>query len=52
MVLEALIKAKRESEALPYLERLEEEFEKSEYLDEARKRIATLKMQAQGTTSS
>jgi outer membrane protein assembly factor BamD len=49
---ESLIKAKRESEALPYLERLVEEFEKSEYLDEARKRIATLKMQAQGTTSS
>ena len=49
---ESLIKAKRESEALPYLERLVEEFEKSEYLDEARKRIATLKLQAQGTTSS
>ena len=49
---ESLIKAKRESEALPYLERLVEEFEKSEYLDEARKRIATLKMQARGTTSS
>lgn len=49
---ESLIKAKRQAEALPYLERLVEEFEKSEYLDEARKRIATLKMQAQGRTSS
>ena len=49
---ESLIRAKREAEALPYLERLVEEFEKSEYLDEARKRIATLKLQAQGTPSS
>lgn len=49
---ESLIRAKREAEALPYLERLVEEFEKSEYLGEARKRIATLKMQAQGTPSS
>ena len=49
---ESLIKARREAEALPYLERLVEEFEKSEYLDEARKRIATLKLQAQGRPSS
>lgn len=40
---EALIKAKREAEALPYFERLVAEFEQSERLEEARKRIAELK---------
>jgi outer membrane protein assembly factor BamD len=49
---ESLIKARREAEALPYLERLVEEFEKSQYLEEARKRISTLKLQAQGRPSS
>ena len=49
---EALVKAKRQAEALPYLERLVEEFEKSEYLEEARKRIATLKLEARARPSS
>lgn len=49
---ESLIKAKRQAEALPYLERLVEEFEKSEYLEETRKRIAVLKLPPQGRPSS
>lgn len=49
---ETLIKVKREAEALPYFERLVEEFEKSEYLDEARKRITSLRSQAQAKPSS
>lgn len=40
---DALVKSKREAEALPYFERLVEEFEQSTYLEEARKRIAELK---------
>jgi outer membrane protein assembly factor BamD len=40
---EALIKNKQEAEALPYLERLVEEFEQSEYLPNAQKRINELK---------
>ena len=48
---EALIKMKREAEALPYFERLVGEFEKSEYLVETQKRIAELKAQAQVKTS-
>jgi outer membrane protein assembly factor BamD len=40
---ESLIKTKREAEALPYFERLVQEFEQSEYLLEAQKRIAELK---------
>jgi outer membrane protein assembly factor BamD len=44
---EALVKVKREAEALPYLEKLVQEFEKSEYLVEAQKRIGELKAQAQ-----
>jgi outer membrane protein assembly factor BamD len=40
---EALIKMKRPAEALPYLDRLIEEFESSEYLEEARKLAETLK---------
>lgn len=40
---EALIKMKRPVEALPYLDRLIEEFESSEYLEEARKLAETLK---------
>jgi outer membrane protein assembly factor BamD len=40
---ESLLKAKREAEALPYFERLVSEFEQSEHLEEARKRIAELK---------
>ena len=33
----------RQAEALPYFERLVKEFEQSEYLEEATKRIAELK---------
>lgn len=40
---ESLIKAKRPAEALPYYERLVGEFEQSDYLQDARKRIAELK---------
>jgi outer membrane protein assembly factor BamD len=40
---ECFIKANKPAEALPYFERLVNEFEKSEYLDEAKKRIAELK---------
>ena len=40
---ESLIKLKREAEALPYLEKLVQEFEQSEYLDNAHKRITELK---------
>ena len=35
---ESLLKVKRPAEALPYFERLVKEFEKSEYLDEAKRR--------------
>jgi outer membrane protein assembly factor BamD len=40
---EALIKMKREAEALPYLDRLINEFESSEHLDDAKKLAETLK---------
>jgi len=40
---ESYIKIKRQAEALPYYERLVEEFERSEYLEDARKRIAEIK---------
>ena len=43
---ESLVKVKLEAEALPYYERLVKEFEQSEYLEEARKRIAALKTDA------
>jgi outer membrane protein assembly factor BamD len=43
---DALVKVKREAEALPYLEKLVEEFEKSEHLVVAQKMIADLKAQA------
>lgn len=42
---ESLVKLKREAEALPYLEKLVQEFESSEYLAEAQKRIGELKAQ-------
>ncbi len=48
---ESLIKVKREAEALPYFEKLVQEFEASEYLVEAQKRIGELKAQAQIKTS-
>lgn len=44
---ESLIKLKRQAEALPYFERLVQQFEQSEYLDEAKKRITELKAQAE-----
>jgi outer membrane protein assembly factor BamD len=44
---ESLIVVQRQAEALPYLEQLVQEFEQSEYLEQARKRIAELKLQAQ-----
>jgi outer membrane protein assembly factor BamD len=44
---ESLIKAKREAEALPYFEKLVQEFETSEHLVDAQKRIGELKAQAQ-----
>jgi outer membrane protein assembly factor BamD len=40
---ESLVRAKQTAAALPYYERLLKEFDKSEYLDEARKRLAELK---------
>jgi len=39
---ESYLKIKREAEALPYYQRLVEEFEQSEYLEEARKRVTEL----------
>lgn len=47
---DSLVKVKLNAEALPYLERLVTEFERSEYLDQARKLIATLKADAQAKT--
>jgi len=44
---ESLVIVQRQAEALPYLEQLVQEFERSEYLAQARKRIAELKLQAQ-----
>jgi outer membrane protein assembly factor BamD len=43
---ESLLNVKREAEALPYFEKLVEEFEKSEYLPQTQKRVAELKAQA------
>jgi outer membrane protein assembly factor BamD len=40
---ESLVKLKRPAEALPYYERLVKQFERSEYLEDAHKRIAELK---------
>ena len=48
---ESLVKVKKEAEALPYLERLVQEFEQSEHLIEAQKRITELKTQAQNKPS-
>lgn len=47
---ESMIKLKREAEALPYLERLVQEFERSEYLPQAQKRIEELKTVVQAKT--
>ena len=43
---ESLLKVNRPAEALPYFERIVKEFEKSEYLEEAQKRIASLSARA------
>jgi outer membrane protein assembly factor BamD len=40
---ESLLKVQRPAEALPYFERLIKEFEQSEYLDDAQKRVAEIK---------
>src|SRR5205823_6206366 len=48
---ESLVKLNRSAEALPLLEKLVQEFEKSEYLAEAQKRITELKTQAQTKAS-
>ena len=40
---DSLIKMRKEAEALPYLEKLVQEFEQSEYLPQTQKRIAELK---------
>lgn len=48
---DSLIKLKREAEALPLLEKLVQEFEQSEYLAEAQKRISELKTLAQNKAS-
>ena len=47
---EALVKMKREPEALPVFERLVEEFQQSEHLADAQKRINELKALAQNKT--
>lgn len=44
---DSLAKVKREAEALPYLEKLVQEFEQSEYLPLAQKKIAELKALAE-----
>lgn len=43
---ESLARSKKEAEAIPYLERLIAEFETSEHLDDARKRVLELKAQS------
>jgi len=48
---ESLVKLNRAAEALPWLEKLVQEFEKSEYLAEAQKRITELKTLAQTKAS-
>jgi outer membrane protein assembly factor BamD len=45
---DSLLKSNRPAEALPYFEKLIAEFQESEHLEEARKRITGLKTQAQG----
>ena len=44
---ESLVKNNRQAEALPYYERLVAEFEQSEHMDDAQRRIAELKAQTQ-----
>jgi outer membrane protein assembly factor BamD len=47
---DALEKVDKKAEALPYYERLVDEFEQSQYLEEAKRRIALLKSTVLGTT--
>ncbi len=42
---ESLFKTRQQAEALPYYEKILQEFERSEYLEDARKRVAGLKGQ-------
>ena len=49
---ESYVKQKRVAEALPYFEKLIDEFQQSEYLKDAQKRMAGLKTQAQVKQSS
>jgi len=49
---ESLLKVQRPAEALPYYERLVKEFEKSEYLDEARRRTARWRLSCEPIRSS
>jgi outer membrane protein assembly factor BamD len=48
---ESLLKVNRQAEALPYFEKLLDEFQQSEHLEEARKRLAGLKTQTQAKQS-
>src|SRR5439155_12534087 len=48
---ESLVKTKLQAEALPYLEKLVQEYERSQYLEEAQRRITDLKAQAQTKSS-
>ena len=48
---ESLMRTNRGAEALPYFEKLLQEFEQSEYLPEAQKRVNELKALAQAKTS-
>ena len=44
---ESLLRSDKKAEAVPYYDRLVKEFERSEYLDDARKRLETLNTTAQ-----
>ena len=48
---ESLVKVKKDAEALPYYEMLVQEFEKSDHLEDAKKRISELKAQADSKAS-
>lgn len=49
---ESLVKANRQAEALPYLQKLIDEFEASEHLEDARKELEVLKAAQSATASS
>jgi outer membrane protein assembly factor BamD len=44
---ESLVKTRRQAEALPYYEKLVEEFQQSDYLQDARKRIDEIRSQVE-----